>query len=315
MNIALVALILTFFIYGFAVDCKLLAIYFSIIGVYALINILLPNKYNSPRRKIMMATWSEPSEGNIFSRFEYDTRNYDRYIEKTKEKAGIKVTLTHVAIKALAEVLKTAPDINGKISFGKFIPYDKVSISCLVDIEGGKDLASITIEDCDKLTLEEVAEFIRDKARNIKEKKGDADHKKRTGPAHILPTFVVSWLMELSSFLTVYLGLSIPAVGLKKYPFGGGLVTSVGMFNIKDTFAPFPGFTKVPMAMTVCAVEKKPIAEGDRVVVAPVIGLNVVLDHRYMDGARAGKLQIVLDDVFLHPEKYSKFKDELTKAK
>ena len=61
MHIGVVALISTFFIYGALYDTKILFIYFGIIGIYTVINQLLPSKYNSTRRKIMIASWS----GNI----------------------------------------------------------------------------------------------------------------------------------------------------------------------------------------------------------------------------------------------------------
>lgn len=47
--------------------------------------------------------------------------------------------------------------MNGKIVFGKFIPYKTFDISCLVDVEGGKDLAALLVEDVDKKNLEEIA--------------------------------------------------------------------------------------------------------------------------------------------------------------
>jgi len=34
-------------------------------------------------------------------------------------KDGTKVTITHLVMKAMAEVLKNTPDINGRIAFGK----------------------------------------------------------------------------------------------------------------------------------------------------------------------------------------------------
>lgn len=51
------------------------------------------------------------------------------------------------------ELLKNAPDINGRIVFGKYVPHDRVNVSCLVDINGGEDLANLLIEDVDKLSV------------------------------------------------------------------------------------------------------------------------------------------------------------------
>jgi len=44
--------------------------------------------------------------------------------------------------------------MNGILTMGKFVPYKSVNISCLVDVEGGKDLAMVLIEGVDKMSVE-----------------------------------------------------------------------------------------------------------------------------------------------------------------
>jgi len=102
---------------------------------------------------------------------------------------------------------------------------------------------------------------------------------------------MVAWLLEISAFLTVHLGISVPPLGLTKFPFGGCVVTSVGMLGVKDAYVPFPPVTRVPIIVAVCATDKKPIVDGDKVIVAPVIGLNITVDHRFCDGGRAAVIQ------------------------
>jgi len=59
------------------------------------------------------------------------------------------------------------------------------------------------------------------------------------------------------------------------------------------------------MLFTVCTIEKKVIVENDKLVIAPVIGINATSDHRFMDGARAEKCMTISRDVILNPQKYS----------
>lgn len=54
-------------------------------------------------------------------------------------------------------------------------------------------------------------------------------------------------MLEAAAFLAVTLGLSIPALSVKKFPFGGACITSVGMMGIRDVFAPFT--RKVQLSM------------------------------------------------------------------
>jgi len=62
-------------------------------------------------------------------------------------------TLTYFCIKAMGEVLASQPYLNGSLSFGKFIPYETVDVSCLVDIGGGKDLAMLCLRGVDKMSV------------------------------------------------------------------------------------------------------------------------------------------------------------------
>lgn len=79
------------------------------------------------------------------------------------------VTITHICIKAAAQALNAGRNnVNGKIVFGKFIPFDTVDVSCLVDVGGGQDLASILVENADKKSFEEIAEYINNRARKAK---------------------------------------------------------------------------------------------------------------------------------------------------
>ena len=69
--------------------------------------------------------------------------------------------------------------------------FDNVTVTCLVDVEGGKDLAAVAIKNCDKLTIEEIASYIKDRATKVRNKQ-DYEHKKRTSAFHFIPTALFS---------------------------------------------------------------------------------------------------------------------------
>lgn len=48
------------------------------------------------------------------------------------------------------------------------MPYEQIDISCLVDIEGGKDLAFIKVENIGDMSVMDIAKFIREKASKMK---------------------------------------------------------------------------------------------------------------------------------------------------
>ena len=59
------------------------------------------------------------------------------------------------------------------------------------------------------------------------------DHKKRTGPLKLIPPFIIRLILRVGSWVAFNWGLDIKALGVKKNTFGGGVVTSLGMLNIK----------------------------------------------------------------------------------
>ena len=56
-------------------------------------------------------------------------------------------TITHFVIRACGEVLKESPDMNGKLVFGKFVPYSTCDVSCFVNIDSGNDVGAMLVKD------------------------------------------------------------------------------------------------------------------------------------------------------------------------
>lgn len=132
------ALMFSTLAFGAFFDCRFLYLFFGFLGFNYLMYLLTPGgKYNSKRTKIRLATWEEPKEGCIYIKNEVNCAKANELIQK--HKGATHVTLTHFAIKAVAQGLNASRTfLNGKIVFGKYIPFDSVDVTCLVDIDGGK---------------------------------------------------------------------------------------------------------------------------------------------------------------------------------
>jgi hypothetical protein len=76
-------------------------------------------------------------------------------------------------------------------------------------------LAIVLVEDVHSKSVQEITEFIRGKAQNIKKHKGDDEHKKRMGMIKHIPAFMVSVLLPISKFIFHFLGVSIKALSVK----------------------------------------------------------------------------------------------------
>ncbi len=50
---------------------------------------------------------------------------------------------------------------------------------------------------------------------------------------------LIGFMLELIQVIGVDLGISVPALKLKKAMFGGCMVTNIGALGIRDAYAPF----------------------------------------------------------------------------
>lgn len=127
-------------------------------------------------------------------------------------------TLTHVAVKALAEMIKASKNqLCGKLVFDKFIPFDSIAVSVLIDIGGGEDLAAITIDKVDEMKISDIADYIKNKGKVIKKNSGDLEHKNRMKSAILMPPFLLRILLSISEFINYNLGISIKPLSIKRH--------------------------------------------------------------------------------------------------
>jgi pyruvate dehydrogenase E2 component (dihydrolipoamide acetyltransferase) len=92
----------------------------------------------------------------------------------------------------------------------------------------------------------------------------------------------VSWAVGVRAW-------NVPWMGLSAVPFGGAMVSSVGMFGLPLGFAPLVWLYRVPLMILAGEIEDRPVAVSGRVEVQPVLPIGATADHRYVDGAHLGK--------------------------
>lgn len=244
---------------------------------------------NTTRRKLAIATWSAPSEPNIYGKLVLDATQVLSYIAWLRERSGEKVTVGHVVGKALALALKQAPGLNGRILFGRFVPHETVDITFLVALEGGADLAKAKIERVDEKPVAEIARALRERVERLRGGR-DEDFEKSKGLLRALPTWLLRPLVFVTGWVTAALGVSARGLGLERFPFGSAVITNVGVFGVDEGFAPPTPFARVPVLVLVGAVSDRPAAVDGKVVVRPQLTITATLDHRFIDGAQVAVL-------------------------
>jgi pyruvate dehydrogenase E2 component (dihydrolipoamide acetyltransferase) len=254
----------------------------------------------SVRRKLAIATWSDPQEGNIYGKLTVDATEALAYLDHLKRTTGEKVTVTHLVGKAVGEALKKAPTLNGYLQLGRYVPHETVDISYLVALEEGQNLAKAKVCNVDKKSVVDIARELRELAQKL-HRGQDEQFKKSQGPLHALPTWAIRPLVSLTGWVTSSLGVSVPALGLEAFPFGACIITNVGVFGLDEGYAPPTPFARVPVYVLVGAIREAPHAVDGQLVVRKQLTLNATIDHRFIDGFQGGVLAKVVREVFANP--------------
>lgn len=252
------------------------------------------------RRKLAIATWSAPREGNIYGKLTLDATEALAYIAHLRATTGEKVSMTHLVGKVVGNALAQAPGLNGYIRFGRYVPHGRVNVTYLVALEDGADLAKAKVDDIDKKPVLEVAKELRQRAERLRAGK-DAEFEKSKGPLQLLPTWLIRPLLKVTGWLTGSLGVSVPAFGLEAFPFGSCVVTSVGMFGLDEGFAPFTPFARVPVLVLVGAVRDGVVAVDGVPTVRKQVTITATIDHRFLDGFQGGVLARVIREQIEDP--------------
>ena len=254
------------------------------------------------RRKLAIATWSAPREGNIYGKLTVDADRLLAWIEKERERTGVKVTLTHAVGKAVAKALAAAPGLNGRIAWGRFVPHDDVAVTFLVVLDGGADLAKAKVSGADGKSVAEIAGELGGLALKLRDG-NDENFEKSKGTLRLLPTWLIRPMIQVVGWLTGSLGVSVPALGLEGFPFGSAIVTSVGMFGLDEGFVPPTPFARVPLYVLVGAVSPQPAVEDGEFVVKQRMTITATIDHRFIDGFQGGVLAKVVRECLENPER------------
>ncbi len=254
----------------------------------------------STRRKLAIATWSAPREGNIYGKLTLDATNVLAYLAKIRETTGEKVTITHVVGRAVAMALGKAPGLNGRIVWGRFEGFPSVNVTYLVALKEGADLAKATVEDADKKGVTQIAQELRALASSLHGGE-DADFEKTKGLLRALPTWLIRPLLFVTGWLASALGVSIPALGVRPFPFGSCVVTSVGMLGLDEGYAPPTPFARVPLYVLVGAMTDQPAVVDGELAIRPLLTLSATIDHRFIDGFQGAILAKEIRRVFETP--------------
>jgi pyruvate dehydrogenase E2 component (dihydrolipoamide acetyltransferase) len=255
-------------------------------------------------RKIAIGTWQTAYDPTVYGTLRIRMDKALAYIEKFRETHGIRLTVTHLVAKAVAEGLKRCPDANAILRFNKIYLRNQVTLSVLVvqtDQGDGKvDLTAARIADADKKSLKEMAIEMQDIVDKVRQRK-DAALEKGKGTIALIPFMLMNAFLKLLSLLMYTLNIDLSWAGMPKDAFGGVTITNVGSLGLDVAYVPLVPYTNTPIFVAPGAVLDLPVVEDGKVVPGKVMNLNASFDHRFIDGFHAGILAKTVREMLENP--------------
>lgn len=257
----------------------------------------------SPWRKIAIGTWKTAGDPSVYGTIEVDAVPALAYLEKLNQNSATKVTFTHFVGKSVAQAIAKHPEINCILRFGRLYPRKTIDIFFQVATDSqGKDLSGTTIREADKKSIFQIAQEMQESIHKIRNQGDPAFRRMKTSLGWI-PGFLVTAVINFTSFILYTLNLWSPLFGSPKDPFGSVMITSIGSIGMDMAFAPLVPYSKVPALLAVGMIRDVPVVLEGKVEIGKRALLCATIDHRVIDGMHASQLAKTLRKIFADPEK------------
>ena len=265
---------------------------------------LVEKKEVSSFRKMAIGTWETTYDPTVYGTMRIRMEKALAYIEKFREVHGVRLTVTHLVAKAVAEGLKKCPDANAILRFNKIYLRKQVTLSVLVvqaDQGDGKvDLTAARIADADQKTLKMLAAEMQETIDKVRQRK-DLALEKGKGTVGMIPFMFMNMFLKILGFLMYTLNIDLSKFGMPKDAFGGVTITNVGSLGLDIAYVPLVPYTNTPIFIAPGAVLDVPVVEDGKVIPGKMMSLNASFDHRFIDGFHAGVLAKTVREMMENP--------------
>jgi pyruvate dehydrogenase E2 component (dihydrolipoamide acetyltransferase) len=256
------------------------------------------SRAGSARRRLAIASFRASRDGRIYTRLAVDATPVLVYVEAARVRTGEQVTVTHVVAAALARAIREVPEVGTRVVLGRARPIPGCAVSFTVDVDGGRDLAPVRVDDADSKTPAQIAALVRPAVARVRRGE-DAQHGAAATWARRTPWFALRAGLEVAGF--VFAGLGVAAFGQRAFPLGSALISNVGPLGLDEAFlAPMP-MARVPLYLSIGAIHDAAMVVDGAVAVRPELVLVATGDHRLVDGAHAGTVIIALRRLLADP--------------
>jgi pyruvate/2-oxoglutarate dehydrogenase complex dihydrolipoamide acyltransferase (E2) component len=273
---------------------------------------LIPKDNISSFRKLAIGSWKTAYDPTVYGTMTLRMDKALAYIEAFRQKTGIRLTVTHLLAKAMAEALRRCPDANAILRFNKIYLRQRITISTLVvQTDGGKvDLTSAKIDDAEQKSLRQIAAELEAAVRKVRQRK-DEMLEKGKGTIQKVPYLLLNLFTWLMSFFMYTLNWDMTWAGMPRDAFGSAIVTNVGSLGLDTAYVPLVPYTRVPIFIAPGAVKDAAVVEEGKVVAGKIMNVNASFDHRFIDGFHASVLANTLREMLENPFEHFDKLDEV----
>jgi pyruvate/2-oxoglutarate dehydrogenase complex dihydrolipoamide acyltransferase (E2) component len=255
-------------------------------------------------RKLAIGTWQTAYDPTVYGTLAVRMEKALAYIEKFREVHGVRLTVTHLVAKAVAEGLRRCPDANAIMRFNKIYLRKTVTLSVLVvqtDQGDGKvDLTAAKIDDAGNKSLLQMAKEMQEAVDKVRQRK-DVALESSKGTIHKIPFMLMNTFMKVLSFFMYTLNIDMSFAGMPRDPFGGATITNIGSLGLDVAYVPLVPYTRVPIFVAPGAVSDEPVVQDGVVIPGKIMRINASFDHRFIDGFHASVLSKTLREMIENP--------------
>jgi pyruvate/2-oxoglutarate dehydrogenase complex dihydrolipoamide acyltransferase (E2) component len=200
----------------------------------------------------------------------------------------VRISVTHVILKAVAEALVEWPVMYSFFNGRKVVPNDEIALNVPVEVDNHVEY--IVLRNPEKMTIRELAAEARDQLARIREGKGE--FRARMLTLLKVPTFIRRWFGRRTDLDIEF---------CRRY-YGNCVVTNFGSFGVDEGV--FGSAMPSPMISVICIGRARPmpVEEEGTVKMKPHISLSLTFDHRPVDGGTAARFLARVRESLENPE-------------
>jgi pyruvate/2-oxoglutarate dehydrogenase complex dihydrolipoamide acyltransferase (E2) component len=268
---------------------------------------LVPQRSVSSFRKLAIGSWRTAHDPTVYGTLTVRVDAALGFLEAFRARTGVRLELSHLVVRAVAEALRRCPDANAVLRFNRIYLRERVDVSLLVSCGEGAaaELVPAKLTGVDGLSLREVAEGLQAAGARVRAGEDLALERERRVLARV-PFLLLRPFSRLVSLLQHTLNLDLRGVGLPRDPFGSAAVVDVGALGVDTAYLPLVPHAHVPIVVAVGAVREVALVQPDgRVGVGRVMNVNASFDHRFIDGYHAAVLARTVQELLEQPGSFA----------